>query len=241
MKGYLLRTWALWVRGLMLAPLSVSIVALFIEHAHAQVVKFAKTYGGANWDWASSVRQTSDGGYIVVGVTLSFGAGNRDIFLIKTNASGNLQWAKTYGGTNEEEAFSVQQTSDGGYIVAGFTHSFGAGNRDIFLIKTNASGNVQWAKTYGGTDDDRAYSVQKTSDGGYIVAGFTGSFGAGAWDVFLIKTDASGNVQWAKTYGGTNSDVASSVQQTSDGGYIVVGFTHSFGAGDRDIFLIKTD
>jgi hypothetical protein len=202
---------------------------------------FAKTYGGTDLDWVYSVQQTSDGGYIVAGWTWSFGAGASDIFLIKTDASGNIQWAKTYGVTDDDLAYSVQQTSDGGYIVAGSTWSFGTDDWDIFLIKTDANGNIQWAKTYGGTDYDWAYSVQQTSDGGYIVAGFTDSFGAGWEDIFLIKTDANGNVMWAKTYGITDDDLAYSVQQTSDGGYIVAGSTYSFGAGGLDIFLIKTD
>jgi hypothetical protein len=203
-------------------------------------VQWAKTYGGTNYDLAYSVQQTSGGGYIVAGLTRSFGAGG-DILLIKTDANGNIIWAKTYGGTNDDWAYSVQQTSDGGYIVAGWTYSFGAGSDDILLIKTDANGDVQWAKTYGGTDSDFAYSVQQTSDGGYIVAGLTRSLGAGLDDILLIKTDANGNIQWAKTYGGTNDDLASSVQQTSGGGYIVAGLTRSFGAGYLDIFLIKTD
>jgi len=240
MKMYILRTWALWDRGLILALLSVSLVALFTEYAHAQI-RFARTYGGTSGDRASSVQRTSDGGYIVAGYTYSFGAGGDDIFLIKTDANGNIIWAKTYGGTSYDYAYSVQQTSDGGYIVAGETNSFGAGLSDAFLIKTNASGNLQWAKTYGGTGYDYAYSVQRTSDGGYIVAGLTTSFGAGGYDVFLIKTDANGNIIWAKTYGGTSYDNAYSVQQTSDGGYIVAGLTNSLGAGSYDIFLIKTD
>jgi len=148
-------------------------------------------------------------------------------------------FAKTYGGTDDDYAYSVQQTSDGGYIVAGETWSFGAGSWDIFLIKTDTNGNIIWAKTYGGTDWDVARSVQHTSDGGYIVAGYTRSFGAGSDDIFLIKTNANGNISWAKTYGGTSWDYAYSVQQTSDGGYIVAGWTDSFGAGD--IFLIKTN
>jgi hypothetical protein len=175
----------------------------------------------------------------VTGRTYSFGADSFDVFLIKTDANGNLQWAKTYGGTNWDDASSVQQTSDGGYIVTGRTYSFGADSFDVFLIKTDANGNLQWAKTYGGTNWDDAFSVQQTSDGGYIVTGFTASFGAGTWDAFLIKTDADGNVQWAKTYGGTGLEWASSVQQTSDGGYIVAGYTELFGTGDA--FLVKTD
>ena len=118
----------------MLAPLSVSLVALFIEYAHAQI-RFARTYGGANDDWAYSVRQTSDGRYIVAGYTRSFGAGYSDFFLIKTDAYGNVQWAKTYGGTGYDYPYSVRQTSDGGYIVAGYTLSFGAGIPDIFFYQ----------------------------------------------------------------------------------------------------------
>jgi hypothetical protein len=240
MKIYILRTSALWGRGLILALLSVSLVALFTQYAYAQV-RFAKTYGGTDSDEYNRVRRTSDGGYIVTGRTSSFGAGWGDIFLIKTDAYGNLQWAKTYGGASWEYASSAQQTSDGGYIVAGYTNSFGAGNSDFFLIKTDASGNIIWVKTYGGINDDNASSVQQTSDGGYIVAGYTNSFGAGANDFFLIKTDANGNVQWAKTYGGTSGEWANSAQRTSDGGYIVVGLTWSFGASGGDIFLVKTD
>jgi hypothetical protein len=239
MKMYILHTWALWFRGLILALLSVSLVTLFTQHAHAQV-RFAKTYGGTNDEWASSVQQTSDGGYIMAGRTRSFGAGGVDVFLIKTDAFGNVQWAKAYGGGGADLAFSVQQTSDGGYIVAGLTHSFGASNGDFFVVKMDANGNIQWAKTYGGTGADTAWSVQQTSDGGYIVAGYTRSFGAGNLDIFLIKTDEFGNVQWAKTYGGAGDDRAYSVQQTSDGGYILVGETRSFGT-NYDIFLIKTD
>jgi TolB-like protein len=204
-------------------------------------VIWAKTYGGTGWNYAYSVQQTSDGGYIIAGTTRSFGAGVVDIFLIKTDADGNVIWAKTYGGTGWNYAYSFQQTSDGGYIVAGSTLSFGAGGYDIFLIKTDANGNIIWAKTYGGTSGDWASSVQQTSDGGYIVAGTTGSFGAGDYDIFLIKTDANGNIIWAKTYGGTIGDWASSVQQTSDGGYIIAGTTRSFGAGLSDVFLVKTD
>ncbi len=238
MKRYLLRASVLWVRGLILALLSVSLVALFTQSAYA--VSFAKTYGGTGYDDASSVQQTSDGGYIVASYTGSFGASG-DILLIKTDARGNISWTKTYGGTNYEWASSVQQTSDGGYIVVGQTYSFGAVDQDILLIKTDASGDIQWGKTYGGTSQDWASSVQQTSDGGYIVAGYTTSFGAGSVDIFLIKTDENGNIIWAKTYGGTSWDEASSVQQTSDGGYIVAGFTGSFGAGGWDAFLIKTD
>jgi hypothetical protein len=239
MKRHILRTSALCVRGLILALLSVYLVTLFTQSAYA--ITFAKTYGGTDEDVARFVQQTSDGGYIVAGNTWSFGAGSSDIFLIKTDAYGNLQWAKTYGGTDHDFAYSVQQTSDGGYIVAGHIGVLFGDYMDILLIKTDAYGNVIWAKTYGGANYDYAYSVQQTSDGGYIVAGGTWSFGAGIFDIFLIKTDENGNIQWAKTYGGTREDYGFSVQQTSDGGYILAGHTVSFGAGNWDIFIIKTD
>jgi len=240
MKKDLLRTWALWGRGLMLALLSVSLVAPFTEYAYAQV-RFARTYGGSADEFPYSVQRTSDGGYIVAAYTNSFGAGDYDIFLIKTNSSGNVQWAKTYGGTTRDRVYSVQQTSDGGYIVGGWRAPASSTVDDVFLIKTDANGNIQWAKTFGGTDDDQDNSVQQTSDGGYIMTGGTASFGAGNWDIWLIKTDANGNISWAKTYGGTNYDYAYSVQQTSDGGYILAGETRSFGAGNVDIILIKTN
>nr|MDO8100495.1 fibronectin type III domain-containing protein [Candidatus Njordarchaeota archaeon] len=146
-----------------------------------------KTYGGANWDAASSVHQTDDG-YIVAGTTYSIGAGGADFWLVKTDSAGNQQWNKTYGGTSTDQAWSVQQTSDGGYIAAGSTASFGAGFWDFWLLKTDSAGIQQWNKTYGRTGDDEAYSVQQTSDGGYIAAGRTNSSGAGLLDFWLVKT-----------------------------------------------------
>jgi len=200
-----------------------------------------KTYGGASTEWAYAVEQTTDGGYIVAGYAGSFGAGSNDVYLIKTNANGDTLWTKTYGGANLDEAHAVQQTTDGGYIVAGTTNSFGSGGNDVYLIKTNANGNTLWTRTYGGMAQDVAYAVQQTTDGGYIVVGITGNFGAGSTDVYLIKTDSLGDTTWTKTYGGFNIDYGFAVQQTTDGGYIVAGYTYSFGAGSADFYIIKTD
>ncbi len=200
-----------------------------------------KTFGGTNSDSAHSVQQTSDGGYILAGDTGSYGAGNGDFWLVKTDSNGNKEWDKTFGGNSIDWAYSVQQTSDCGYILAGHTYSYGAGDEDFWLIKTDSEGNKEWDKTFGGTNGDRARSVQQTSDDGYILAGDTESYGVGSWDFWLVKTDSEGNKVWDKTFGGTATDWAYSVQQTSDSGYILAGATMSYGAGNFDFWLVKTD
>jgi len=211
------------------------------EH-QLRIASFAVTFGDSGDDEGYSVQPTSDGGYIVVGFTASFDAGNADVWLIKTDASGNRLWDKTFGGSDYlDKGYSVQQTSDGGYVIAGYTMSYGSGGRDVWLIKTDATGNKSWDKTFGGVYDDVGWAVQQTTDGGYVIAGFTGSYGAGVYDVWLIKTDADGNEVWDKTFGGTGTDWGFSVQQAFDGGFIIAGFTDSYGAGSDDVWLIKTD
>jgi hypothetical protein len=199
---------------------------------------WSKTFGGSKVDWGSSVQQTSDGGYILTGITASYGIGGSDVWLIKTDANGKELWSKTLEGSNRS---SVQQTMDDGYIITGMIRSYGAGEPDVWLIKTGANGKELWSKTFGGSKVDWGSSVQKTSDGGYIIIGSTYSYGAGDRDVWLIKTDANGKELWSKTFGGSREDDGWSVQQTSDGGYIIAGYTASYVAGDRDVWLIKTD
>ena len=207
----------------------------------APVEEWNKTFGGAGGDHGNSVQQTSDGGYVITGLTDSYGAGRTDLWLVKTDASGTETWNKTFGGTGPDYGNSVQQTSDGGYVIAGKTDSYGAGGYDLWLVKTDASGTETWNKTFGGTGSDYGYSVQQTSDGGYVITGHTDSYGAGSNDVWLVKTDASGTENWNKTFGGTGSDYGYSVQQTSDGGYVITGHTDSYGAGSNDVWLVKTD
>jgi hypothetical protein len=283
-------------------------------------IQWNKTYGGTGEEYAYSLVETSDGGYAIAGLTDSFGAGWRDFWLVKTDAFGNMQWNKTYGGTGWDWAFSLVEAPDGGYTLAGFTSSFGDApwlvktdalgnmewnrtystsaaqqanslvatsdggyaiacdslliktdalgnmqwnktyggaslvkaldggyaianntNDNFWLTKTDAFGNMQWNKTYGGTNDYEGRSVVTTSDGGYAIAGWTESFGAGWSDFWLVKTDSNGAMQWNRTYGGTGYDGAHSLVATSDGGYILAGYTDSFGAGQQDFWLVKTD
>jgi hypothetical protein len=189
-------------------------------------------FAGMNWD-GTTVQQTADSGFIVAGHT-------DNACLIKTDAAGDSQWTRVFGGRRDSYGQSVRQTTDYGFIVTGEGIS-DSGDLDAYLIKTDALGDTQWTRTYGGPADDLGRSVRQTADGGFIFAGSTRSFGAGCSDVYLVKTDANGAAVWARTFGGANYDWSHSAQQTSDGGYIVSGTTLSFGAGSANIYLIKTD
>ena len=199
------------------------------------VTKFVKTFGGSNFDEGRSIQQTTDGGFIIAGTTSSFGNGSSDIWLIKTDAEGNEEWNQTFGGSSSEEGHSVQQTTDGGFIITGTTRSYGNGNADVWLIKTDSEGREEWNRTFGGSDWDGGFFVQQTSDGGFIISGMTLSFGNGGSDVWLVKTDREGKEEWNRTFGESGSDNVSSAQQTVDGGYMITG------SSGLDVWLIKTD
>ena len=204
-------------------------------------LQWEKTFGGSFWDWGTSVQQTTDGGYIITGMTESFGAGGWDVWLIKADSNGESEWTRTFGGSDYDNGMSVRQTSDGGYIVLADTYSYGAGSSDFWLIKTNSSGISSWTRTFGGSNCERSHSVWQTADDGYILTGDTKSYGSGDYDVWLIKTDDDGDTVWSETFGGVEEDCGCSVRQTNDGGYIVAGYTESFGAGNFDVWLIRTD
>lgn len=201
---------------------------------------WTKIIANAGHDFGNSVQQTSDGGYIITGCSISSGA--YDLCLIKFDTYGNVTWTKIYGGSGNDQGVEVHQTTDGGYIICGLTtHS---STWDVYLIKADANGDSLWTKTFGGVSGDYATSVRQTSDGGYILAGETWNWGAGYSDAYWIKTDATGNIQWTKTYGGTSFDQSRCIRQTADGGYIAVGTTASFGVGPSkyfNVYLIKTN
>jgi len=200
---------------------------------------WAKTYGGDNEDYAEFIQQTSDGGYIVAGYTESFGADEPEFWIMKLKSTGDVIWQKTYGGGEWDIAHFIQEESDGSYILAGTTGSFGAGGFDAWILKLDGNGNSLWQRTYGGGSSDYAYSIEQTTDGGYIVAGQTVSFGAGKNDLWIFKLTESGIISWQKTYGGSEDDYISSIQKTSDEGYVITGYTESFGTGDQDIWVLK--
>ena len=203
--------------------------------------QWQKTYGGLEDDWINQIRQTADGNYIAAGMTKSFGAGDQDVWLLKLKSNGEIEWEKTYGGTGTDTALSVQQTSEHGYVVTGYTRSFGTGKQDVWVLKVASDGVPLWQKAFGGQEDDVAYSIQQTLDGGYIAAGYTYSFGGGSEDSWVLKLDSGGNIEWEETYGGGKNDLAYSIQQTSDEGYIMAGITDSFGVWGSDLWVLKLD
>jgi hypothetical protein len=202
---------------------------------------WTKTYGGSDYDWGRFAQQTRDSGYVILGQTQSFGAGNVDAYVIKTDAQGDTLWTKTYGGMAREYTYSMQQTTDDGYILVVTSTLFSAGGYDAWLIKTDTSGDTLWSKAYGGSEQEEGYSVRQTSDGGYIIAGYTASFGNGGFDVFVVRTNNFGDTLWTKTMGGAGDDIGYCIQETRDGGYIIVGITDSYGAGEDDLWLIKLE
>lgn len=205
-------------------------------------------YGGDSSDVGWSVQQTTDSGFVIAGRTNSFGAGKEDVYLIKTDSAGDTLdsgWTRTYGGSDSDVGLSVWQTTDGGYIVAGWTRSFGASDLDIYLVKTDPTGHRLRDTAYGGSGDDRAYSVQQTFDGKYIVGGETYSSEAAPRkylpQAYLMKIDTAFAVSWDSTYGWSGFEGGKCVQQTSDSGYIVCGYSNVLDPIEMDLYLIKTD
>ena len=228
---------------LIILMLSATVMVGFgggLVHA-ATVTTFSQTYGGPNDEQANAVIQTSDGGYALAGWTDSYGNGNINFWLVKTTSSGSQNWTQAYGNSGDNEANALVQTSDGGYALAGFTNATGPGVYNFWLVKTDTNGNIQWSKSYGGSGDNEAYALAKTSDGGFILAGYTTSATIGGRQILLVKTDSSGNVIWTQTYGGSGDTEANAVIQTSDGDYVVAGTTDTAGAGGLDFYLMKVN
>jgi len=187
--------------------------------------------------------QSNDSGFVLAGTESTFGAGIHDMYLVKTDRSGNLLWTKTYGGLGSSVGNSIATNSSGDYLIAGYTTGFGTGNEDIYLVNTDSSGTLRWSKCIGGTDYERARTCVAISDGSYAVAGYTRSVATGFQDAYLCKINNSGNVIWNKTYssGANYFDIFNSIHQTNDGGFVLIGSSTSCGGCSPDVMLIKTD
>lgn len=202
-----------------------------------------KTYQGNGYSDGHCVKEVDGGGFILAGETKSGDGYDHDVYVVRTDEKGGPIWEKNFGGKRCDYAWSVQQTKDGGFIIAGGTESFGAGIYDVYLIKLDSSGNEIWEKTYGGAGSDCGYAVQQLDDGGYLIAGNTESFGAANPDVYLLKADGDGQMIWQKTYGGKGSDYGWSLLKAGDGGYLIAGEKEIAGdqGGGFAAYLIKVD
>jgi hypothetical protein len=236
---------------------------------------WSRTYGGPATEYGYDICQLPDAGFIVVGSTRSWGAGDADVYLLRLNFMGGVVWSRTfggagkdvgrsvravtggfiigggtssigagyedYGGAGGETAFGVRETPDGGYVLCGATGSFGEGYSSMYVVRTNFYGDTLWTRTYGGSRADMGYGIEVTLDGGLVMVGATASFGAGEYDVYLVKTDPYGALEWEKTYGGSQSDQGYSVRPVSDGGFLIAGTTASYGKGKFDGWALRTD
>ena len=202
-------------------------------------VVWAKIYGGVYADGGKALCETNDGGLLITGYTFSHGSGDADILIIKTDSYGNIVWTKSFGGIGSEYGNGCIEIEDG-FLIVGYTTSFGEGSKDVYLIKIDKDGNELWSKTYGGPSWDVGMSVCETEDGGYLICGYTHSYGAGEEDVYLIKIDFNGNELYSKTFGGERFEIGYSVAKTKNG-YFIGANTGTYGGGNTDFYVIKTD
>lgn len=200
---------------------------------------WTKQYGGIDGESAEGVRETPDGGFIVAGLTNSYGAGSSDFYVLRTDSNGDTLWTRTYGGPDYDAAYGMDLAHGGGYVITG-VHQDSGGDSDIYLVRIDDNGDTLWTNTYGGSAVDWAMRVRRTSDGGYIMVGETRSFADPIGDFYLVKVNSAGVLEWHQWYGGSSVDVGYDVCETSSGGYMAIGYTNSAGAGGADFFLVKT-
>ena len=216
----------------------LAVIATAVPLVAAGSASFELVLGGRELDRGIGVTQLADGGYAVVGLTASFGAGGEDVYLVRVDSEGEVLWTESYGGANDENGWSVVELDGGDLAVAGFTDSFGEGGFDCYLVRTSPSGALRWSRTFGGAEDDRCWGLLPTDGGGFVLVGETASSGRGARDCYLLEADADGIEQWAATYGGEEDDRCFAVARASESGYVVAGQSYSRGAGDRDVYVI---
>ncbi|HWA05235.1 MAG TPA: T9SS type A sorting domain-containing protein [Ignavibacteria bacterium] len=205
----------------------------------AGTILWTRTINRAAYDYSCAIIQTNDGGFVIGGMSATGGVFSGDMYVVKLSSAGTYQWSKTYGGTHDEVAYTIIKTTDGGLAFAGYSNSFGPYNLFNF-IKTDSDGNIQWNRLIGETGTgSHIYSIKQTTDGGYILAGEQTPTGTGNYDMYIVKLNSSGTIEWTRTVIGTGYDMANSVFQTIDGSYILSGYTNSYGSGGNDMFIVK--
>ena len=198
-----------------------------------------QSIGGSQEDIANHIYSTLDGGYVISGETESYGNGGKDIWLIKTNQSGLMDWNVCLGTNNNDQAGQAIQTQDGGFILVGGKAQNSNNNTNVWLIKTNSQGDTTWTQSFGGSESDSGTDILVEENGGYVIVGDTESYGNGGKDIYVIKTDLYGEQEWSKTYGGGSDDSGQSIIKASDGGYIIRYIVESFGAGNSSVGILK--
>ncbi|MCF8296763.1 MAG: hypothetical protein K9J13_04390 [Saprospiraceae bacterium] len=220
-------------------------IALFstalIINAQSPDIVWENTYGGSEDDEGKSIVQTKDGGFILVGKTESKGAGKSDVWVLKLDAAGENDWDINYGGSKDDEGFSIINTKDGGFAFAGYTKSEGKGGSDFLVVNLDLTGKEIWNKTYGGPKDDEAKSIIQSFDGNFVVSGTTKSRGAGSTDYWIVKTSGADKPIWRKNFGGSKKDDAMDIIQVADSGFVIIGNSISSSNGGSDAWIIKTN
>ena len=219
--------------------LILSVALAWSVHAGKPDLDWSATFGGVESEEALAVVETDNGGFVFVGYTLSFGSGARDVFIYKTDPAGAELWRRYYGGWSDDTACDIISSEDGGFVVTGYTHSFGEPYGDVWVFKIDDDGEILWSKSFGGNDFDAGYALVNYDDG-YAIIGVTGSYGHGSLDAWLIKIDNTGEVLWDREFGGSEGDYGYDLIETLDGGLLFVGCTENQTAGGQDVWLVRT-
>ncbi|MBD3234535.1 MAG: T9SS type A sorting domain-containing protein [candidate division Zixibacteria bacterium] len=230
--------------------ISTVLIAIFLtaaQSAWGQNLLWDATYGGEYTDRCNSIRATDDGGFIIAGLTFSYSQNpgvEADAWLLRLDSDGNIIWSRTYGGADDDRVYYVEQTDDGGFIALGRSFSFD-NSADLYLIKTDLNGDLQWSRNYGGDRGEAGRHIEQVSDGGYLLSGYTHSFGEGDHDSYHVRVDSIGNVIWERAYDRSQlphpfGDYGQCAAETEDGGFIIASVTSS-DSTSRDFWIIRTD
>ncbi len=222
----------------MISPSGSPFQAYLVKTSALGDTAWTQIIGGAGYEELDNIKSVSDGGFVSVGVTSSYGAGSSDVYLIRTDADGNLIWTNAYGGIGQDAGSAVEPTSDGGFIIAGYSSLAPIPEYDTYLIRTDAQGDTLWTKRYDGAGTDAGWDVQQVQDNGFVIVGSTNSIPPDSADLWVFRTDDNGDTLWTKRLGLHSGDCGQSLRQMADGGYIIAGFTNST-VTTSDVWLVR--